>query len=62
MSYHHCPIEPDDWANGPSDPDGVECHTCQGTGEIIGDDDMERTCPTCDGCGFIEPEIPESDY
>jgi len=38
-----------------------ECRTCEGTGEIIGDDDLERTCPTCGGSGFVDEPDPEPD-
>lgn len=60
MGLHLCPIEPDDWTNGPNYEEGEECRECGGSGELIGDDDLERTCPRCGGCGFEEP--PEPDY
>ena len=63
MGYHHCPIEPDDWANGPNEPEGQECHTCEGTGEIEGDyDGQEQTCPSCQGSGSVEPNEPDYDF
>ena len=61
MGYHECPIEPDDWAHGPSDGPGVECKTCEGTGEINDDQDGERTCPSCGGMGWLDPDPPEWD-
>ena len=54
MSYHHCPIEPDDWTNGPSWLyDDGNCRECEGTGEIIDSQDNEQTCPACGGSGWI---------
>ena len=46
MGLHLCPIEPDDWSNGPDYEEG-NCPDCEGTGEIIKDDDLEHTCPGC---------------
>lgn len=59
MGLHLCPIEPDDWANGPDDVVGVECRLCEGMGVIVGDDDADRTCPRCDGAGVIDTPEPE---
>lgn len=59
MSYHHCPIEPPDWSDGP-DYDG-DCRECEGTGEVTGDDDIERTCQACGGSGFVEREPLDDD-
>ena len=66
MGLHQCPIEPDDWSNGPDVPEGVECSNCDGTGEVIDAQDNERTCPACQGSGFadpadFEPVIPDYD-
>ena len=56
MGVHFCPIEPDDWSNGPDC--GPECRECEGTGEICvnnGDDrDVTETCPRCGGSGFVD--------
>ena len=52
MSFHPCPIEPDDWANGPhEDP---ECRHCEGTGEIINENGQQQTCSYCKGSGFAD--------
>lgn len=37
-----------------------ECHECMGAGEIIGNNDMEYTCPKCLGSGY-EPSEPEQE-
>lgn len=58
MSYHGCPIEPSDWSDGPQG--GDECRTCDGAGEITGDDDLDETCPSCGGSGFVDYD--EDDY
>lgn len=34
MSLHLCPIEPDDWANGPGGGD-EECDKCDGSGVFM---------------------------
>jgi hypothetical protein len=60
MSLHNCPIEPDDWSNGPPDSDGIECRHCEGAGSITDDDDQDIPCRYCDGTGIIEDE-PEQD-
>ena len=54
MSYHHCPIEPDDWANGP-DEEG-NCRECEGTGETVNDRDEEEPCRACGGSGLVDYE------
>ncbi len=63
MGLHLCPIEPDDWANGPNEPEGEECATCAGTGSVIVDKpgfhDWEETCHACAGSGYVEPPDPE---
>lgn len=63
MGLHLTPNEPDDWANGPYEPDGQECSQCEGTGEVIGDDDLERTCLACGGSGVVgyDDELDWSD-
>lgn len=43
-------------------PEGEECHNCEGTGEIIGDDDLEHTCPSCGGSGFVDPGDDEPNW
>jgi DnaJ-class molecular chaperone len=43
------------------EPEGEECHTCEGTGEIIDNNDLEHTCPACDGSGFVDPGEPDHD-
>ena len=37
-----------------------ECDTCEGTGDVLNDYDVEVTCPDCAGMGYIAPE-PEGD-
>ena len=53
MGLHLCPIEPDDWANGPNDPEQDECPDCRGTGVVDADlpgvHDAEKTCERCGG-------------
>jgi hypothetical protein len=51
MSYHHCPIEPDDWANGPND-DGEECPECDGNGIVTLSEGLAYECQACGGCGY----------
>lgn len=53
MGFHPCPIEPDDWANGPNYDEG-NCRECDGTGEVIDSNDQEQTCPECGGSGFVQ--------
>lgn len=64
MSYHHCPIEPDDWANGPDHSEWDECPDCL-DGRVNRDAFVldgvaypaiaDEACETCDGTGFVEP-------
>ena len=61
MGLHLCPIEPDDWANGPNEPELDECLQCGGSGEIVDDRDIEHTCPACQGSGFVDPPEPDWD-
>ncbi len=58
MSYHHCPIEPSDWTDGPDYLEGADCDACGGTG-LLNENDPEP-CPECRGEGFIAPDY-ESD-
>lgn len=44
----------------PGEPVAPDCPECDGTGEIVGDDDLERTCPRCQGSGC--EEMPELDF
>ena len=60
MGFHPCPIEPDDWSNGPNDPIGRECMTCEGTGMINDENGEEKTCPSCHGDGEV-PYDPDDD-
>ena len=70
MGYHHCPIEPSDWSDGPDDENQIcpdceegkvnrEAMTIDGIGypAIVG-----QRCETCDGQGFIEIEPYEPDW
>ena len=34
MGYHHCPIEPPDWSDGPDYAEG-DCPDCDGTGSSV---------------------------
>jgi DnaJ-class molecular chaperone len=70
MSYHHCPIEPSDWSDGPNElPD---CPECEGTGTrevtpIIaawsehGDREQEP-CSRCNGKGYLDLDDFCDDY
>jgi hypothetical protein len=60
MSYHECPIEPDDWANGNGEEG--DCRECEGTGECVNDRDEEYPSPACGGSGFVDREPLEDDY
>lgn len=60
MGYHHCPIEPPDWSDGPDYAEG-DCPDCDGTGLIDKDDDLDHTCPTCDGSGFLPRDYDQFD-
>lgn len=58
MGHHECPIEPDDWTNGPNYDEGVACPVCEGPGE----DSIGRGCRECDGTGFVpSPEYDPHD-
>ena len=64
MSYHHCPIEPDDWSNGPNDENmNALCPKC---GHKIGneDDDAGAESFHCEDCGWTgqEPTWEPDDY
>lgn len=52
MSYHHCPIEPDDWSYGDDPPESAECQECHGTGWE--DEDQGIACDSCNGSGFTD--------
>ena len=60
MGLHLCPIEPDDWANGPGD-DPYTCSECEGSGCIEKEDGTNEPCANCDGQGFTDPPDPEPD-
>ena len=65
MGLHLCPIEPDDWTNGPRDNDGDECPDCGGTGVFSREEGFidglyypaihDETCGRCNGSGVVEP-------
>jgi hypothetical protein len=55
MGYYHCPIEPNDWTDGPDYEEQVECSECNGDGELAGDDNITETCRRCDGTSFVDP-------
>ena len=62
MSYHHCPIEPSDWSDGPDDR-GI-CRECEESGYISQSscgDDEDIECPDCSGSGYIEYEPFDDD-
>ncbi len=61
MGFHSCPIEPDDWTNGPSYLDGEDCDECAGTGTVPDEDGFEHTCEECNGAGWIGPDEPDYD-
>ena len=52
MSYHHCPIEPSDWSDGPDY--GPECRECEGVGSDEDENGKEIKCEHCGGTG-VEP-------
>ncbi len=43
----------------PADYPALCCHGCDGTGEVTGDDDMDHTCPECEGTGWPESAIEQ---
>lgn len=59
MGLNLCPIEPDDWANGPNEPE-PNCPDCEGLGTIEADapgvHDLEVTCPKCGGSGYVHDD------
>lgn len=63
MGYHHNPIEPSDWSDGPDYLDGEACESCGGAGECmqmvcyggLPTEEM-RDCPDCGGTGTMEPD------
>lgn len=57
MGYHHCPIEPSDWSDGPDYP--PECPECCGEGKV--DEDAGQVCDVCGGLGYLEPERFDDD-
>lgn len=56
MAYHHNPIEPSDWTEGPDYLSWPECETCAGVGSLDNEFGIEVTCPDCAGSGFVEPD------
>ena len=48
MGYHHCPIEPSDWSDGPDD--GDVCERCYGDG--LDDEETGEPCRDCGGSGY----------
>ncbi len=65
MGYHRCPIEPNDWSDGPDYDEQNECPDCV-QGRVNRDamtiDGIEfpaiydEKCETCDGSGVIEKD------
>lgn len=55
MGYHHCPIEPSDWSDGPNDE--WECPECCGEGTV--DEDAGQQCDRCGGLGYLEDDGPD---
>lgn len=53
MGYHHCPIEPSDWSDGPNDD--WECPRCNGEGLEFGETNPEP-CMRCGGLGYLTNE------
>lgn len=51
MGFHGCPIEPNDWTDGPDYLEGDDCEHCGGTG--FEDEDAGVTCEHCEGQGVI---------
>jgi hypothetical protein len=56
MGYHHCPIEPSDWSEGPNEP--PECPECNGECE----DAEGRSCSRCGGMGYLIDDDFYQDY
>lgn len=65
MGYHHCPIEPNDWSDGPDD-DGGPCPDCVDgvvNREVMQIDGIDypaidnQQCETCEGTGVIYPGL-----
>lgn len=50
MGLHLTPNEPDDWANGPNDPEPIDCDC------IDGKDEDGNVCKKCGGEGFYYPD------
>ena len=63
MGVHFCPIEPDDWSNGPDDRYTRECQDCGGTGRFSREAGcydglylaaiVDGTCEACGGSGYF---------
>tara|TARA_B110000503_G_C6926232_1_gene320820 strand:- start:366 stop:575 length:210 start_codon:yes stop_codon:yes gene_type:complete len=62
MGYHHCPIEPNDWSDGPDYQEDKDCPDCDNgrvNREAMTIDGVcypaivDQKCETCDGCGTI---------
>lgn len=56
MGYHHCPIEPSDWTDGPDD---WQCDRCCGDG--FEDEETGEPCRKCGGSGWLEQEYFDDD-
>ncbi len=70
MGLHQCPIEPDDWSNGPDDPEDKPCPDCE-NGRVNRENCtidgikypaiVDQECETCKGLGYI-PYDPTDFY
>lgn len=55
MGLHLCPIEPNDWSDGPYDSSS-ECEACDCTGINVDQFDIFEPCEECGGKGYIDYE------